>query len=53
MKVYFKGLLQRKKLVEAGGKKASDRSWKGFYAVVQGKNFVLYKSEKDFTTPVR
>ena len=52
MKVYYKGALQRKKLVEAGGKKATDRSWKTFFTVVQGKNFVLYKSEKDFITPV-
>ncbi|XP_050686605.1 spectrin alpha chain-like [Eriocheir sinensis] len=46
--VEIQGYLERKQELQSGGKKATIRSWKGFYTVLCGQLLCFFKDEDDF-----
>uniref|UniRef100_A0A0P4VYS0 Uncharacterized protein n=1 Tax=Scylla olivacea TaxID=85551 RepID=A0A0P4VYS0_SCYOL len=46
--VEIQGYLERKQELQSGGKKATIRSWKGFYTVLCGQLLCFFKDEEDF-----
>lgn len=44
------GFLERKHLLMAGGKKASNRQWKNFFTVLCGQLLCFFKSKEEFLT---
>ena len=48
--VYAEGVLQRKNMLDVGGRKSSIRAWKSYYIVLKGPRLSFYKDKKDYFT---
>ncbi|KAI6645819.1 Spectrin alpha chain, non-erythrocytic 1-like [Oopsacas minuta] len=48
--VYGDGSLQRKNMLDVGGRKSSIRAWRSYYVVLKGPRLSFYKDKKDSTT---
>ena len=46
--VYAEGVMQRKNMLDVGGRKASIRTWKSHFIVLKGPRLSFYKDKKDY-----
>ena len=52
--VYIEGNLQRKNMLDVGGRKSSIRAWRSYYVILKGPRISFYKDKKDYIsdTPI-
>ena len=46
--VYSEGVLQRKNMLDVGGRKSALRAWKSYYVVLKGPRLSFYREKKDY-----